>query len=254
MCTNGRKQRGDPTHLQGNVTWQPGNDFYFSEKWTDVINMIEYIKNIITDFPVEIMAAQTSPAADHLFTVRDKVPTKPLREEHARAFYHTTAQLHFRRARAQHNIQLGTALSMTRVRCPDEDDWGKDKMLLKYLSCTLNKPLILSADCPTLVRRWVDVVSMITKEQPALQECVGGNAKRHSRTQDRPAELGTELWTALSGDRPVKEGSCPWTVGSEPRVPIKMVDECPGVYRLLRLLGKTLEVVWERVFIRTSQF
>ena len=52
MCTNGLKQRGDSTHPQGKVTWQPGNDFYFSGKWTDVINMIKDIKNIITDFTV----------------------------------------------------------------------------------------------------------------------------------------------------------------------------------------------------------
>jgi 8-oxo-dGTP pyrophosphatase MutT (NUDIX family) len=41
----------------------------------------------------------------------------------------------------------------------------------------------------------------------------------------------------------------------EGRAPIKLVDGrpwSPGVYRALRLLGATLEVAWERAFIRTS--
>jgi hypothetical protein len=38
------------------------------------------------------------------------------------------------------------------------------------------------------------------------------------------------------------------------RAPIKMVSGSawsPGIYRALRLLGKTLDVAWERVFIRS---
>ena len=44
-----------------------------------MINMIKYIKNIIVNFPEKITAVWTSPAADHLFTVRDKSLTKPHR-------------------------------------------------------------------------------------------------------------------------------------------------------------------------------
>mgnify|MGYP001012625747 CR=1 FL=1 len=41
------------------------------------------------------------------------------------------------------------------------------------------------------------------------------------------------------------------------RAPIKVVDGrpwSPGVYQALRLLGKPLEIAWERVFIRYSHF
>ena len=47
------------------------------------------------------------------------------------------------------------------------------------------------------------------------------------------------------------------TMGSGSQAPIKIVDECPwslGVYRLLCLLGKTLEVVWVREFVQTYHF
>jgi hypothetical protein len=48
-----------------------GMIFDFSMKGKVMINMIKYIKNIIANFPEEIVAIRTSPAVDHLFTVRD---------------------------------------------------------------------------------------------------------------------------------------------------------------------------------------
>jgi hypothetical protein len=44
---------------------------------------------------------------------------------------------------------------------------------------------------------------------------------------------------------------------SDERAPIKMVDGrpwSPGVYRALRLLGRSLETAWEKAFIRSSHF
>ena len=58
------------TH-QGTVHNYLGMIFDYSEKVKVMIDMIKYIKSIINDFPEEITAVWTSPAADHLFTVRD---------------------------------------------------------------------------------------------------------------------------------------------------------------------------------------
>jgi hypothetical protein len=74
--------------------------FDFSQKRKVMINMIEYIKNITADLPEEIAAIRTSPATDHLFTLRDKSLLKPLPEEQARAFHHASAQLLFLSTRA----------------------------------------------------------------------------------------------------------------------------------------------------------
>ncbi len=89
--------------------------------------------------------------------------------------------------------------------------------------------------------------------------------KRHSPTQVRPTPMttrSTKLETNRSGDRPAKEESLDMevrsmTTGFKLQAPIKMVDGrpwSPGVYKLLRLLGKTLEVAWERAFIQTTHF
>jgi hypothetical protein len=121
-----------------------------------MVTMMEYIKNIIKDFPEEITGTKASPAADHLFTVRDPSLAKVLPEEQAMVFHHATAQLLFLSMRVQQDIQPATAFLTMRVRSPDKDDWGKIKRVLSYLKGTLLMPFILSADLLTLSWWWVD--------------------------------------------------------------------------------------------------
>ncbi len=77
----------------------------FSEKGKVLVNMIEYMKNIIANFPEEIVGKKTNPAQDHLFEVRDPLEARPLPEEQAMAFHHATAHLLFLSARARHDLQ-----------------------------------------------------------------------------------------------------------------------------------------------------
>jgi hypothetical protein len=121
----------------------------------------------------------------------------------------------------------------------------------------------------------------LTKEQPALQECVGGDAKRLERA---PIQLTHASGNAciskcsnasgnacifrhsiytLAADRPKKKV---WIVvdiavrvppGEPQQAPLIMVSECawsPGVYWALRLLGKTLDIAWERAFVCSLTF
>ena len=52
--------------------------FNFLAKGKVMVTMMEYIKNIIKDFPEEITGNKMSPALDHLFTVRDPSLAKAL--------------------------------------------------------------------------------------------------------------------------------------------------------------------------------
>jgi hypothetical protein len=124
--------------------------FDFSDKGKMIVNMVEYIKNIIADFPEEIVGTRTSPAADHLFTAHSESKAKPLPKEQAMAFHHATAQILFLSTRVRQDIQTAMAFLTTRVKSPDEDDWGKVKRVLGYLKGTLHMPLVLSADSFTL--------------------------------------------------------------------------------------------------------
>ena len=88
--------------------------------------------------------------------MRDPSLVMVLPEVQAMAFHRTMAQRLFLSAMVLRDIQPATAFLTTRVRSPDEDDWGKVKWVLRYLKGTLHMPLILSADSLTLSRWWVD--------------------------------------------------------------------------------------------------
>jgi hypothetical protein len=130
--------------------------FDFSKKGKVIVNMIEYIKNIIDNFPKEIIGTNTTPAADHLFEVRDKSLATLLPEEQTMVFHHATVQLLFLSVRARSDIQPATAFLTMRVKYPNENNWGKVKRVLRYLKGTLHMPLILSADSLMLSCWWVD--------------------------------------------------------------------------------------------------
>jgi hypothetical protein len=111
-----------------------GVDMEFKEDRTLDVSMVAYLKNVVLDFPELITGKAETPAADHLFTIRDKKETGPLEEERALAFDHTVAQILFMLMRARRDIQTAVAFLTTRVKCPDEDNWGKLKEVLKYLN------------------------------------------------------------------------------------------------------------------------
>ena len=68
------------TH-RGNIHDYLGMIFDFLPKGKVMVTMMEYTKNIINDFLEEIVGTKTSPATDHLFTVRDPSLAKVLPEE-----------------------------------------------------------------------------------------------------------------------------------------------------------------------------
>ncbi len=126
-----------------------------------VVTMMEYIKNIIKDFPEEITGKKHPPPRTFFFTVRDRSLAKALPEEQRMAFNCATAQVLFLSARARRDIQRATAFLTTRVRSLDEDNWGKVKRVLGYLKGTMHMPLILLADSLTLSWWWVDAVCTV---------------------------------------------------------------------------------------------
>ena len=63
--------------------------------------------------------------------------------------------------RERRDIQPATAFLTTRVRLPDEDDWGEFKRVLSYLKGTLHMPLILLVDSLTLSRWWMDAACAV---------------------------------------------------------------------------------------------
>ncbi len=71
-------------------------------------------------------------------------------------FHHTIAQLLFASTRARRDIHVAVSFLTTRVRAPDEDDWGKLKWVLKYLNGTKYLKLTLIVDNLSILKWYVD--------------------------------------------------------------------------------------------------
>jgi hypothetical protein len=127
-------------------------EFNFSSEGEVKINMTKYIGKIIKDFPEEILGKQATPAGNHLFKVRED--GHKLDEEQANAFHHTVYQLLFAANRARRDIQTAVSFLTTRVKEPDEDDWGKLKRVLKYLNGTKYLKLTLEANKINFTMHW----------------------------------------------------------------------------------------------------
>jgi hypothetical protein len=127
----------------------------FSSAGAVQIDMINYIAKVNDAFPETITGVQSTPAGDRLFQVRPHDEAKFLPEAQARAFHHTTAQLLFL-SRVRRDIQTTVAFLTTRVKKPDEDDWGKLKRVLRYLRCTRFLKLTLFAESFTNIVWYID--------------------------------------------------------------------------------------------------
>jgi hypothetical protein len=125
--------------------------------------MIPYINKIIQEFPEKIMGVSPTPAGDHLFKIRDPTDARHLPKPQAIAYHHTVAQLLFL-SRVRRDIQTAVAFLTTRVKHPDEDDWGKLKCVLKYLKGTRYPKLTLSADSLSILQWFVDASHQIHED------------------------------------------------------------------------------------------
>jgi hypothetical protein len=133
-----------------------GVNMEFNEDGTLDVSMFKYQQDVIEDFPEVIRGRVATPAAAHLFEVRDEKEAQALKEEQALAFHHMVAQLLFMATRARRDIHTAVAFLTTRVKNPDEDDWGKLKQVLKYLNGTRYLKLKLSVDNFGILRWYVD--------------------------------------------------------------------------------------------------
>ena len=107
-----------------------GMDLDYTTKGKVGVSMIKYVDKVLEGFSEELGASAATPAAEHLFQVRNDSEAEILSEMKAQEFHHITAQLLFLSARARHDIQVTVAYLTTRVKKPDVDDWGKLRRVL----------------------------------------------------------------------------------------------------------------------------
>ena len=98
--------------------------------------MFDYIQEMLEDFhnynPTK--SVSYTPAAAHLFKVRDDQPK--LNEQKSQTFHTFTAKALFDTKRARPDIHTSVAFLTTRLIFPDEDDWNKLLRIMSYLRGT----------------------------------------------------------------------------------------------------------------------
>ena len=116
------------------------------DKQCVTINMEKYILACIEGFEEEVsderLRSANTPASNYLFKTRQDNGVKLTREK-AKLFHSTVAKLLFVAKRARPDILLTVSFLLTRVKCPDQDDWKKLMRLLGYLKGTADLYLTL---------------------------------------------------------------------------------------------------------------
>jgi hypothetical protein len=128
------------------------------------VTMVDYPKGVIDDFPGVITGRSGTPMAENLFEVCPDESILLLDEQRAQAFRHAVAQLLFAPSRARKDIQTVVAFLTTRVKSPNQDDWGKVNPVIRYIRSTICMPLILRTDGLNIVKWWADTYVATRKD------------------------------------------------------------------------------------------
>jgi hypothetical protein len=139
-----------------------GMDFHFPGDGTVQVDMSEYLKEAINEFPENVDRVVTSPASNHIFDIDPDCPK--LNEEKRELLHHLVAKLLFVSTRARPDIHLPISFLTSRVTKADEDDWKKLKRLLQYINSTLELKLTLSAENMNIIKWWVDAAYGVREE------------------------------------------------------------------------------------------
>ena len=89
------------------------------------VSQIKSLSGILRDFNLfeKIDASAATPAANHLFKVRDPEDAQLLEQRRADVLHTMTAQLLLLSQQSRRDIKTVVSFVTTRVKCPD--DWGK---------------------------------------------------------------------------------------------------------------------------------
>ena len=96
-------------------------------------SMDDYIDKVLEGFPEETFEIAPTPAAAHLFKIRNENKRKILPEKQGSMHHHIVAKLLFMAFKVYPDIQTAVAFLTTCVKAPDTIDWGKIKRVMKYL-------------------------------------------------------------------------------------------------------------------------
>ena len=126
----------------------------FSEKGKVKIDMTDYTKKMVGEFPEKMREGVKCPWTEKLFKVDEK--SKPLERERAKLFHTFVMKGMFLCKRGRQDIQPGIAFLATRVKAPTEQDMIKLRRLMSFLKATQDDVAILEADDSQSTEWWIN--------------------------------------------------------------------------------------------------
>jgi hypothetical protein len=145
-------QRAPLTINRGKIHDYLAMTFDYSEPGVVKINMVDYVKKVLDEMPEDMDGTATSPAADHLFQIKEGIE---LVNEITSKFLHiTVAKLLFLCKRVRPDLQTAIAFLCMRVQQPTRHDYNKLAQVVKYLRKTSDLVLRLSAENINVVGKW----------------------------------------------------------------------------------------------------
>ena len=110
------------------------------------VDMVDYIQSMLNSFPEEDLKGSkvSTPWGENLFKVQED--SNPLPRAQAEQFHTTVAQGLFACKRGRPDISPAIAYLTTRVKSPNESDWGKLVRMMKFLKQTQGDKLTLRSD------------------------------------------------------------------------------------------------------------
>jgi hypothetical protein len=100
-----------------------GMKFDFQCNGAVTVDMSDYVKTIIADMPADMVGKASTPAANHLFEVREN--GVKLGQEKSDAFHKIVMQLQYLSQRGRPDIRTAVSFLCKRTSAPDEDDYKK---------------------------------------------------------------------------------------------------------------------------------
>jgi hypothetical protein len=135
-----------PVHLYLGMRWD------YSVPGKCAVTMSGYTADVVAHS--HVTGRIGSPAADHLFTVRDDAPA--LDADQREEFHTLVAKMLYLAKRVRPDILLPIAFLATRVQKPDEDDRSKLHRVLRYLNGTKDLGIVLEGGADTVIEAYID--------------------------------------------------------------------------------------------------
>ena len=134
----------------------------YSETGILKVDMTDYVKSMIQEFPEELTGKVKSPWNTNLFHVDPK--SKLLDETRSKVFHTFVMKGMFLAKRGRQDIMTGIAYLSTKVTNSSENDWWKLKRLMLYLKNTANEVCRLEAGDTQTIQWYVDAAFAVHKD------------------------------------------------------------------------------------------